>query len=114
MLPHDRIIFGEKNPNIHIQSMNDDINGTKQLWIRLKKQEETMYILLPDLQTKPIDVKGVITRKAKEIPAPFEYLKQYISESKLKNYLENVGIYDIIGLIDRDNSPIDVDKYFEQ
>ncbi len=114
MLPHDRIIFGEKNPTIHIQSMNDDIHDIKQLRIHLKKQDQGMYILLPDFQSRPFQIKGIITRETDEIPEEYKMLIKVLPESKLKEYLKMLGISEqIIGTIDKDNLPIDLEDYIK-
>lgn len=112
MLPHDRIIFGEKNPTTYIQSMNDDIHNLKQLRIYQKRQEQGIYILLPDLQSKPYDVKGIITEETNEIPEQYKMLIKDIPEKKLREYLKTLGILEkVVGTINKDNLPIDMDKY---
>lgn len=112
MLPHDRIIFGEKNPTTYIQSMNDDIHNLKQLRIYQKRQEQGIYILLPNLQLKPYDIKGIITRETEEIPEQYKMLTRNIPESKLREYLKMLGISEqVIGTINKDNIPIDLDEY---
>lgn len=112
MLPHDRIILGEKNPTTYIQSMNDDIHDLKQLRIYQKRQEQGIYILLTNLQSKPCDVKGIITRETNEIPEQYKMLIKDIPESKLREYLRMLGISEqVIGTINKDNLPIDIDKY---
>lgn len=80
MLPHDRIIFGEKNSTTYIQSMNDDIHNLKQLRIYQQRQEQGIYILLPDFQSKPYDVKGIITEETNEIPEQYKMLTKDIPE----------------------------------
>lgn len=112
MLPHDRIIFGEKNPTTYIQSMNDDIHNLKQLRIYQKRQEQRIYILLPDLQLKPYDIKGIITEETEEIPEEYKMLIKDIPENKLRGYLKMLGISEkVISTIDKDNLPIDMNQY---
>lgn len=112
MLPHDRIIFGEKNSTTYIQSMNDDIHNLKQLRIYQQRQEQGIYILLPDFQSKPYDVKGIITEETNEIPEQYKMLTKDISEKKLREYLKTLGILErVVGTINKDNLPIDIDKY---
>lgn len=112
MLPHDRIIFGEKNPTSYIQSMNDDIHNLKQLRICQKRQGKGIYILLPNLQLKPCDVKGIITEETSEIPEEYKILIKSIPEEKLRAYLKSLGILErIVGTISKDNLPIDIDQY---
>lgn len=112
MLPHDRIIFGEKNPTSYIQSMNDDIHNLKQLRICQKRQGKGIYILLPDFQSKPYEVKGIITEETSEIPEQYKMLMKAIPEEKLRAYLKSLGILErIVGTISKDNLPIDIDQY---
>lgn len=112
MLPHDRIIFGEKNPTTYIQSMNDDIHNLKQLRIYQQRQEQGIYILLPDFKSKPYDVKGIITEETNEIPEQYKMLTKDIPEEKLREYLKTLGILErVVGTINKDNLPIDIDKY---
>lgn len=112
MLPHDRIIFGEKNPTTYIQSMNDDIRNLKQLRIYQKRQEQGIYILLPDLQLKPYDIKGIVTEETEEIPEEYKMLIKHIPKNKLRGYLKMLGISEkVISTIDKDNLPIDMNQY---
>lgn len=112
MLPHDRIIFGEKNPTTYIQSMNDDIHNLKQLRIYQQRQEQGIYILLPDFKSKPYDVKGIITEETNEIPEQYKMLTKDIPEKKVREYLKTLGILErVVGTINKDNLPIDIDKY---
>lgn len=111
MLPHDRIIFDEKNPTTYIQSMNDDIHNLKQLRIYQQRQEQGIYILIPDLYSKHYDVRGIITEETNEIPEQYKMLIKNIPENKLREYLKMLGISEkVIGTINKDNSPIDIDK----
>ena len=112
MLPHDRIIFGEKNPTTYIQSMNDDIHNLKQLRICQKRQGKGIYILLPDLQANPHDIKGIITEETSDIPKEYRMLTKSIPEEKLRAYLKSLGILErTVGTISKDNLPIDIEQY---
>lgn len=92
--------------------MNDDIHNLKQLRIYQQRQEQGIYILLPDFQSKPYDVKGIITEETNEIPEQYKMLTKDIPEKKVREYLKTLGILErVVGTINKDNLPIDIDKY---
>ena len=114
MLPHDKIILGEKRPGIYIQSMNDDIHNLKQLRIQLKRGKENLYILVRGLDSEDYGVSGVRTRRTNEIPAEYEELARHITEEKLRDILKTLGILEKeVGKINKGNSPIDLDGYIK-
>lgn len=114
MLPHDKIILGEKRPGIYIESMNDDIHNLKQLRIQLKRGEENLYILVKDFDSEDYDVSGVITRRTNEIPVEYEELVKHIPEDKLREILGTLGILEkVVRKINKEDSPIDLDFYIK-
>ncbi len=114
MLLHDRIIFGERNPSTYIQSMNDEIHHLKQLRICQEKYGKKIYIILPDFESKPDTVIGVVTEESYEMPSQFKMATKYIPENKLREYLKTLGISEkVVGKINKDNSPIEIDKYIK-
>ena len=114
MLPHDKIILGEKRPGIYIESINDDIHALKQLRIQLRRGEEKLYILVSDFDLEDYGVSGVITRRTNEIPVEYEKLVKHIPEDKLREILETLGILEkVVRKINKDNCPIDLDFYIK-
>lgn len=114
MLPHDKIILGEKRPGIYIESINDDIHALKQLRIQLRRGEENLYILVRDFDSEDYGVSGVITRRTNEIPVEYEELVKHIPEDKLREILGTLGILEkVVRKINKDNCPIDLDFYIK-
>lgn len=114
MLPHDKIILGEKRPGIYIESINDDIHALKQLRIQLRRGEEKLYILVSNFDLEDYGVSGVITRRTNEIPVEYEELVKHIPEDKLREILGTLGILEkVVRKINKEDSPIDLDFYIK-
>ncbi|MCI9063130.1 MAG: NUDIX domain-containing protein [Clostridia bacterium] len=112
MLPHDRIILGERNPSTYIQSMNDDIHNIKQLRIYQKRKNQGMYILVSDYQSKEYNASGIITEEDEQIPEEYKMLTKNIPKEKLREYLRILGISEkVVGTINKNDIPMDLDSY---
>ena len=98
MLPHDKIIFKEKDASCTAQAIYDDINQKYQLRITKEKGDKKLYVLVPDINNAKTS-KGIITAKANgEIPEEYKCLLKYIPEEKIIGYLNELGeLEQIIG-----------------
>ena len=112
MLPHDKIILGEKSQGMYIESINDDIHGLKRLRIKLEKGEETLYILVTDFDSEDYEVSGDKTQKIYEIPAGYQEITKHIPEDKLREILGKLrNLEKEVGKINQDNCTIDIAGY---
>ncbi len=110
MLLHDKIILNEKNPSTYIESIVDTSHKVSRLRIKQQKGKQVIYVLLPDGESNPHKVYGVLTETTEEIPETYSKWVKDIPKEKLKEFLESLGILEQeIGRFGGEDCPIDLD-----